>query len=171
MRQAIENAVPFPIAARRHIVDFFEAWCALAKETVDLRLGPDVELAFLMFAVGIEAAGEVAFGRQHLACDPIDRLGDTHGVETAVGLLPDERQKIHELGIVVEHLFEMRHEPARVDAVTRIAAADVIIDAALRDMIERELDRMPKRFLSQTLPAAPKEIEQTGLRKFRSEEH
>ena len=39
--------------------------------------------------------------------------------------------QLDELGVVVEHLLEMRDEPAIVDGVAGKAAAEVIIDAAL----------------------------------------
>ena len=42
--------------------------------------------------------------------------------------------------VVVEHLLEVRDEPALVDRVAREAAAEVIVDAALADVGERGVD-------------------------------
>src|SRR5437879_4115681 len=86
---------------------------------VDLGLAPDVELALLMLAVGVQAAAETTFGGDHLAGYPVDRLGDALGVERAARLLPDQRHQGDQLGVVVEHLLEMRDEPARIDRVAR----------------------------------------------------
>ncbi|HEY4748132.1 MAG TPA: hypothetical protein VIH38_11215 [Steroidobacteraceae bacterium] len=55
-----------------------------------------------------------------------------------------ERQELEELGVVVEHLLEMRHQPALVDRIAREAAAEVIVDAALRHAVEGELDGLEK---------------------------
>src|SRR3546814_20357931 len=68
----------------------------LAEHGVDLGLGPDVELAFLAFAVGVEAAGEAALLGDHLARRPADRLLDAAGVELALRVLPDKRENIDE---------------------------------------------------------------------------
>ena len=42
-----------------------------------------------------------------------------------------------EQGVVVEHLLEVRHEPAGVGAVAGEAAAEVVVDAAARHGVER----------------------------------
>ena len=51
-----------------------------------------------------------------------------------------ERQELEQLRIVVEHLLEMRHQPALVDGIARETAAEMIVDAALADALQRELD-------------------------------
>src|SRR6185312_703435 len=81
--QAVENDLAFPVAARRHVVKFLEARGARPERVVDLGLAPDIELAFLMLAVGVEARGKAAFILAHLARDPADRLGDALGIERA----------------------------------------------------------------------------------------
>src|SRR6185437_3476202 len=57
--------------------------------------------------------------------------------------------------------------PARIDAVARIAAAEMVVDAALRDVVEGELDGAPERLLARALEGAPQELEEAGLREFR----
>ena len=52
------------------------------------------------------------------------------------GLAPGLGHQLEQQRVVVEHLLEMRHEPALVDAVAGEAAAEMIVDAALRDMGE-----------------------------------
>ena len=38
--------------------------------------------------------------------------------------------EIHQLGVVIQHLLEMRHEPFGVHGITREAAADLIVNSA-----------------------------------------
>ena len=40
-------------------------------------------------------------------------------------------------GIVVQHLFEMRHHPALIDGIAMEAAAQLVVDAALRHLRQR----------------------------------
>jgi len=115
MAQPVEDGFPFPVALGRHLVEYLENRRLGAERRVDLGGRPDVEFAFLVLAVGVETAAEPALTGQHLAFEPADRLGDALGIERVADLLPDEGQQIDELGIVVEHLFEMRRQPARID--------------------------------------------------------
>ena len=78
-----------------------------------------------------------------------------------------QRQQLQELRIVVEHLLEMRHQPALVDRVAREAAAEMIVDAALADALERDLDRREVALLAGALPRPPQEFEQHAVREFR----
>ena len=50
-----------------------------------------------------------------------------------------------ELGVVVEHLLEVRHEPALVGGVSVEAAAELVADAAIRHLVECEADHPPVR--------------------------
>ena len=61
----------------------------------------------------------------------------------------------------------MRHEPALVDGVAREAAAEMIVDAALGDMGEREVDRLERIGEPVAQAGAPQQLEELGLRKFR----
>src|SRR5262249_14640967 len=51
-----------------------------------------------------------------------------------------EGEQFQDLGIVVEHLFEMRHMPLGVDRVAGEAAAEVVVNAALAES-EKKLAR------------------------------
>ena len=44
--------------------------------------------------------------------------------------------------VVVEHLLEVRHEPALIDAVAGEAAGEVVVDAAGGHLVERERDHV-----------------------------
>ncbi len=61
----------------------------------------------------------------------------------------------------------MRHQPALVDAVAREAAAEMIVDAALGDVSQRELDRRERIGETEAQPRAPQQIQELHLRKFR----
>ncbi len=78
-----------------------------------------------------------------------------------------QRQQFEQLRVVVEHLLEVRHQPALVDRVAREAAAEMIVDAALADALERQLDRPEVALLAGALARPPQEFEQHALREFR----
>jgi len=78
-----------------------------------------------------------------------------------------ERQQVEKLRIVVQHLFEMRHEPAFVDRIARETAAEVIVDAALAHALEREVDGTVVACLACALSGPPQEFERHRLRELR----
>ena len=78
-----------------------------------------------------------------------------------------DRQQFEQLRVVVEHLLEMRHQPALVDRIAREAAAEMIVDAALADVVERDLDGGEVARFAGAQARAPEKLEQRGLRKFR----
>src|SRR5580704_4561450 len=106
----------------------------------NLVVGPNVEFALLAFRVGIERSRESALRRRHLALEPADGFVSALAIERLAVALIGDRQEFEKLRIVVEHLFEMRREPTLVHRVARKAAAEMIVDAALADMIEGDLN-------------------------------
>ena len=60
----------------------------------------------------------------------------------------------------------MRREPMAIDRIAREAAAQMIVDAALRDMVERDDDRVLQGGGLEPLPAAPEQGEDRHLREF-----
>ena len=101
----------------------------------------------------------------------VDRLVDDLAIalgarhEPAVEVGGDEQR------VVVEHLLEVRHQPALVDGVPVEAAAQQVVHAAERHAVERldrrlelaaaqeELDRRRLRELRRPAPAAPAFVE------------
>ena len=73
------------------------------------------------------------------------------------GLAPHLGHQLEQQRVVVEHLLEMRHEPALVHAVAGEAAAEMIVDAALRDMGEGERHRLDRIGQSVAETGAPQE--------------
>ena len=56
--------------------------------------------------------------------------------------------KLHQLRVVVEHFFEMRHEPFGIHGVTRETAAELIMDAARRHLlagVQNHFDALRRR--------------------------
>ena len=75
--QAVEDGVAFPVALVGDVVGLAEQrGVGLAQHLDDLGLAPDVELAFLALAVGIERGGKAAALGDHLALQPADGLLD-----------------------------------------------------------------------------------------------
>src|SRR5262249_31797801 len=89
---------------------------------------------------GIERSRERSLGPRHLAGEPADGLGCALAVERFSGAHEGEGEKLQQLRIVVEHLFEMWHQPALVDRVAGKGAAQGGVDAALADAVEGDLD-------------------------------
>ena len=111
----------FPIAFRVDIVIALEQSRAFAEDRVDLGFGPDIEFAFFVVAVCVEAAGEPALGvsisrptQSVVSSMRADRAGSWS--------LANQGQQVDQLGIVVEHLLEMGHEPSCIGGVTRETA-------------------------------------------------
>ena len=94
---------------------------------------------------------------RELAQHVLDRLlGDL-----PVALLAEHEPAVQvgdrELGVVVEHLLEVRHEPAPVDRIAVEAAADEVVHAAGGHRVERLLGHLvpsPPRSRNSTVGAA-----------------
>ncbi len=86
---------------------------------------PDVEHALLALGVGVQGRGEAALGSPELAQQELgDPLrGPQRRRRTTVGEHP------HQQGVVIEHLLEVGHHPARVDAVAREPAPELVVQA------------------------------------------
>ncbi len=70
---------------------------------------------------------------RHLAHDVVEHLRrDASRRRLSLGDLPRLQIEPGELRVVVEHLLEVRHEPAAVDRVAMEAAADLVVDPAAR---------------------------------------
>ena len=144
-----------------------ESGVVLAEHLLDLGERPDVELALLAFRIGVERSRERAARRRHLAREPGHRLACARAKQQLAGAHMRERQQLDELRVVVEHLLEMRHQPFLVDRIAREAAAEVIVDAAVRHALERELDHLIEARVVAPHAGAPQHFKHGALRKFR----
>ena len=171
----------FEIAARCHVIVLSEEFAILDAQRLEhVVVRPDVKLPLLAFGIGIERGGESALRGRHLALEPFHGFVCAHAVKRFAAAPLSDRQELEELGIVVEHFLEVRHQPALVDRIAREAAAEMVVDAALADVVEGDLDgseitsplpsvpRLRGRVrVGAALPGAPQQLEQRGLRKFR----
>ena len=165
--EAVEDGVAFPVALVGDVVGLAEKgrvhW---AQDVDDLGLAPDVELALLALAVGIERSGKAAALGDHLALQPVDRFLDARLVELVAALAVGLAQQVDEQRVVVEHLLEVRRQPTLVHRVAREAAAQVIVDAALANVGERDVHRLARREIAVADGAAPQQPEEAPLRKL-----
>ena len=132
----------------------------------DLLRRPDVELALDALAVGIQGRREAALVLAQLAHRPVERLLAHAPEQRLLRHLERVQVRPRQQRVVVEHLLEVRHEPAGVDGVAREAAADLVVDAAgghpaqglqrHRDLAARqqELDHRGRGELRRPAPAA-----------------
>ena len=65
----------------------------------------------------------------------------------------------HQQGVVVEHLLEMRHEPAVIDRVAVETAAELIVEAAARHLLQGEFGHREGGALAGAEELAQEEIE------------
>ena len=96
----------------------------------DLALVPDIKLPFLALGVGVEARGVAAFRRLHFPDQPCRGAFAYFAKQRFVRELPRFGVQAKQWTIVVEHLFEMRDQPALVGAVATEAAAELIENPA-----------------------------------------
>ncbi len=98
--------------------------------------GPDVVFAFSAFGVGIEGGVEGAVGIAHFPEPKVEGLAGDAGVVGASELDGGEGVCGGELGIVVEHFFEVWDEPEFVGGVACESACDMVVDAAAHHGVE-----------------------------------
>ena len=75
--------------------------------------GPDVELALLVLAVGVETRAERAFGRAHFGQGPCDDVARRIREQCLTGRTPGVCVQRKQQRVVVEHFLEMRDRPCR----------------------------------------------------------
>ena len=135
----------------RHVAGFDDA--VAMKEPVggrrfhqraNLFRAPDIEgaLAFdgglgrIGGAVGIFGGVKGAAGIGHVAQHVVEDAPGHGGVLPVAGNLKSFQVRDGKLPLVVEHFFEMRHEPALVHGVAMEAAAELVMHAALGHLAE-----------------------------------
>jgi hypothetical protein len=73
-----------------------------------------------------------------------------------------------ELGVVVEHLLEVRNEPEPVHRVPREAAAELVVHSAARHLHERRVHHPPCVGIVASVGKAQDELPDHRLRELRS---
>ena len=91
---------------------------------------PGVGQALDALGVGVERGGEPALGRAQVAQQEVGGLaGDPLGQRRAGGP-PQVDVDAQQLGVVVQHLLEVRHDPGGVHGVAGEAAGELVVHAA-----------------------------------------
>jgi hypothetical protein len=110
---------------------------------------------------------KAAAGVGHVAQQVVERLlADAPAFRIAEGE-PRVQVERGELGVVVEHLLEVRHHPVRVDGVAREAAADLIVHPAARHPDQRRVHHALRVGVPRPLEEAQDELPDHRLRKLR----
>src|SRR5207244_4507372 len=104
----------------------------------DFRRGPNIELPFDSFAVGVLSAKEWSLRTGHLAEYVIQRFFGHFSIEAITGRLERFQIGQGEKRIIVKHFFEVRHEPTFVSAVAMKTSAEVIVHTAPGHPVERQ---------------------------------
>ena len=180
----------FPVALGSHPVGCLELGCLAAQRVVNLPLRPDVRRALFAVRVRVEARDESTVGRRHLAPHEAERLLNNLSVASVARELPSVGVRPCQQRVVVEHLFEVRHQPMLVGRITGEAATKLVVDAAgghrveappghrqrplvgCTDVLsEQELDGHRLRELGRPAPAAVARVKGPLQTKQRGVEH
>jgi hypothetical protein len=113
--------------------------------------------------VRIMSGREASVGQGKLAEHVAERLLDDLAIALAPGDDPRVQVGRGEDGVVVEHLLEVRDEPAIVHGIAMEASADDVVEATGGHSVERRGDHR-QRLLA---PAAQEELERRRRRKLR----
>ena len=110
-----DHALPVPLV--RHAVRRRKQRSVLAQHLADLARGPRVGEALHAGGVGIKARGKAATRCPEVAQQRVKHVSG-HG---QIGGITCERPRVHihpgKLGVVVEHLLKVRHQPCSVRGV------------------------------------------------------
>ncbi len=134
----------------------------------ELGEGPDEEFPFDALGVGVLRCVESACFVEHFGEEIADDLARRVRVPRLAEGAEAVDVEAKEEGVIVEHLLEMRDEPALVGRVTMEAPAEVIPDASRAHPIESARYLCGASFVLLEDAAAKHHIETHGVRKFRA---
>ena len=160
-----------PVAVLGNVVVRGKHSCRrLAQYFANLVARPDVELAFESFAVsvfaGIKSPLRTRQIAQHVIADAPGAVGEQplapRDCGGAIGVDEDGGDQ----RLVVEHLFEMGNEPFRVGRVTVQPSAQVVVNAAVGDALERDLDGVAVTGVSGCVEGMQQQVHRKTLREL-----
>ncbi len=134
----LRDVLTLEVALVRKAVGLGERESLVAQNGGHFRGRPHVGRAFVVIRVGVQRGREQPVGRAHLAEEPADRLFADVDVERVAVTGPGLGVGAEQLGVVVEHLLEVRHRPVAVHAVAMEAAADLVEEPAAGHGAERD---------------------------------
>jgi hypothetical protein len=127
---------------------------------------PDVELAFHALRVGVFGGVEAALLARHVAQDIVEGLLGDAAVEVVPGGLVRLQVEAGEEGVIVEHLLEVRDEPVGVHGVAGETAAQLVVDAAVGHLPERQLHAVEGGAVASAVMVAEQDLQVHGLGEF-----
>jgi len=114
----------------------------VAEHGGDLLRIPQVKGPLLALAVGVLGAVESAFGGGQIAQDIRDDLARRLGVELVAPGLIGISQRHDEECLIVEHFFEMGHQPDPVGGVTVQAEPNLVVNPTQAHRGQRAIDHI-----------------------------
>ena len=163
----LQDVLPFKVASFGDTVRSHEVVRFCAQHVMDFGWRPDEELAFFSLAVGVLRGVEAAGRAGHLPHDVVqDLLGDG-AVERLAGHLPSVQVDAGQLGVVVEHLLEMRRQPVIVHRIAMESAAELVVHAAAGHGLQRLGDHLQRQGVIRGAVIAQQELEDHGLGELR----
>ena len=164
----VQYVVPLEVAGPAHAVEAVEdRGVGLAEQRLDLLGVPHVVLALHTLAVGVLGGEEAALGVAEVAEEVVERLTDDRLEPPLTGQLVPLEVGDGQLGVVVEHLLEVRHQPRLVGGVAREAAAEVVVHAAVGHRPQRVLDEVTRARLAGARVVTQQESKHHGLGELR----
>ena len=109
----------------------------LSKNTLHFVDGPDIELAFFSFAIGIFGAVETTSVVRHVLEHVVTDLFRDNQVTLVAGRGERIHIGVQQQRVVVQHLFKVRHQPTGIDAVPSEPASQMVVDASIGHAVER----------------------------------
>ena len=138
-----------------------------AEDRAQLGGPPDVELALLALAVGVQRGRDPAVSGPQFAQHPVAGLFGHPAGQRRAGPAPQVRVDASQQGVVVEHLLEVRDDPAGVDRVPREPAAELVVHAAAGHCLAGALGELERVRAPGPLVVAEQEFEHHRWRELR----
>ena len=144
---------------------------AFAQRAPNLVFRPDEESSLLAFGVGIGGGIESAGFIGHLTQNVVTGFSRNPGEIGARGDLecfqigPDQQR------IVVEHLFEVGHEPPRIGRVAMKSAADLIVQSSPRHLLQGHGGHLERVDITGAVVVAQEQPHRNVGRKLRGAAH
>ena len=158
---------PLPVALVGHPVGRLEQAGVVAEGVADLGGPPGEGQALDPVGVGVLAGGERPVVGRQLADHVVERPDRDRAIALVAGERPGVQVDPRELRVVVQHLLEMRHEPAGVGRVAVEAAAELVAQAAVGHRVERPPGDGQRPRIAGRHVAAEQELDGHRLRELR----
>ena len=156
----MEDVAALEVAGRAHApvaqhpLDRIPGDPGLGERGPHLVFVPDIEAALLALGVGVERRVEASLGPPHLPQRPVERLLADPAPALLAHHLPAMQVGAREQRVVVEHLLEVGDEPGGVHRVAVEPASELVVDAAVHHLVERQADRVVLAAVEQELEGA-----------------